>query len=64
MADAGTNRPKRPCLLHRLRYGLHRLRYGKVVPGSPEHLEILRIEEQRADQLRAALEDNRRFGKY
>lgn len=43
---------------------VHRLRYGKVAPGSPEHLEILRVEEQRAEQVRKAMEDKRRFGKY
>lgn len=43
---------------------VHKLRYGKVVPGSPEHLEILRIEEERAERLRKALEERRRFGKY
>lgn len=42
---------------------LHRLKYGKVVPGSREHLEIIRIEEQRAEQLRQAMAERRRFGK-
>ncbi|MGC4153098.1 MAG: hypothetical protein QM628_08450 [Propionicimonas sp.] len=43
---------------------VHRLKYGKVVPGSREHLEIIRIEEQRAEQVRKAMEERRRFGKY
>lgn len=43
---------------------IHRLKYGKVDPGSPEHLEIIRIEEQRAEQARKAMEERRRYGKY
>ncbi|MCA0252073.1 MAG: hypothetical protein LCH76_07265 [Actinobacteria bacterium] len=43
---------------------VHRLKYGKIAPGSPEHLEIIRIEEQRAEQMRKAMEERRRFGKY
>lgn len=44
---------------------IHRLKFGKnVAPGSPQHLEILRIEEERAEQMRKAMEERRRFGKY
>ncbi len=48
----------------RLALFVHKLKYGKVVVGSPEHLEIIRIEEERAERMRKALEERRRFGKY
>lgn len=42
----------------------HWLKYGRIEPGSPEHIEIMRLEDERAERTRRILEERRRFGKY